>query len=148
MTERSRRILIPILFALGAAAVTMVGTNVGAGRHERARSIAWTAAVLSITVTGAIGFAAALWPEAWVGLFTTEPTVIAGGSAYLVRVAPFYVFTGLGMALFFASQGAGRMSRPFAAGVLRLITVVAVAGYWITGMNGSMTGLFWIVALS
>jgi Na+-driven multidrug efflux pump len=126
----------------------MVGTNVGAGRHERARSIAWTAAVLSITVTGAIGFAAALWPEAWVGLFTTEPTVIAAGSAYLVRVAPFYVFTGLGMALFFASQGAGRMSWPFAAGVLRLITVIAVAGYWITGMNGSMTGLFWIVALS
>jgi putative MATE family efflux protein len=148
LASRLDYILIPILFALGAAAVTMVGTNVGAGRHERARSIAWTAALLSITATGAIGFTAALWPEAWVGLFTTEPTVIAAGSAYLVRVAPFYVFTGLGMALFFASQGAGRMSWPFAAGVLRLITVVAVAGYWITGMNGSMTGLFWIVALS
>lgn len=63
-------------------------------------------------------------------------------------MALFYVFTGLGMALFFASQGAGRMLWPFAAGVLRLLTVVAVAGYWVTGMNGSMTGLFWIVALS
>lgn len=78
----------------------------------------------------------------------TAQQVIVAGSAYLVRVAPFYIFTGLGMALFFASQGAGRMLWPFAAGVLRLLTVVAVAGYWVTGMNGSMTGLFWIVALS
>jgi putative MATE family efflux protein len=148
LASRLDYILIPILFALGTAAVTMVGTNTGAGRHERARHVAWTAAALSMSVTGVIGCAAALWPEAWVGLFTTEPQVIAAGSAYLVRVAPFYVFTGLGMALFFASQGAGRMLWPFAAGVLRLLTVATVAGYWVTGLNGSMTGLFWIVALS
>lgn len=148
LASRLDYILIPILFALGTAAVTMVGTNVGAGRHERARSVAWTAALLSVAITGTVGFFAALWPEAWVGLFTSDPEVIAAGAAYLVRVAPFYVFTGLGMALFFASQGTGRMSWPFAAGVLRLLIVVAVAGYWVTGMNGSMTGLFWIVALS
>jgi putative MATE family efflux protein len=148
LASRLDYILIPILFALGTAAVTMVGTNTGAGRHERARSVAWTAAALSMIATGAIGFTATLWPEAWVGLFTSEPKVIAAGSAYLVRVAPFYIFTGLGMALFFASQGAGRMLWPFAAGVLRLFIVGAVAGYWVMGMNGSMTGLFWIVALS
>ena len=148
LASRLDYILIPILFALGTAAVTMVGTNTGAGRHERARSVAWTAAALSMIATGAIGFTATLWPEAWVGLFTNEPKVIAAGSAYLVRVAPFYVFTGLGMALFFASQGAGRMLWPFAAGILRLFIVGAVAGYWVMGMKGSMTGLFWIVAFS
>src|ERR1700722_15571251 len=35
-------ILIPLLFALGTAALTMVGTNVGAGQVVRAERIAWT----------------------------------------------------------------------------------------------------------
>src|SRR6266581_548729 len=43
LASRLDYILIPLLFALGTASVTMVGTNVGAGRQARARKIAWTA---------------------------------------------------------------------------------------------------------
>ena len=39
---------------------------------------------------------------------------------YLRIVAPFYGFFGLGMALYFASQGTGNMVLPFTAGVIRL----------------------------
>ena len=39
----------------------MVGTNVGAGQYSRARKIAWTGALISALVTGAIGLMASLY---------------------------------------------------------------------------------------
>jgi Na+-driven multidrug efflux pump len=148
MASRLDYLLIPLLFALGTASLTMVGTNVGAGQMRRARRIAWTAALISAGVTGVIGFAAALVPSAWLRLFSDTPEVIRIGSDYLHRVAPFYAGYGLGMALYFASQGAGNVLWPFIAGCLRL-AVVAVGGwYWIAILQGSLDGLFWIVAAS
>ncbi len=43
--------------------------------------------------------------------------MIEAGSAYLRTVGPFYGFFGLGMALYFASQGAGALSWPLLAGI-------------------------------
>jgi Na+-driven multidrug efflux pump len=94
------------------------------------------------------GLAAQLFPEGWMHIFTREPEVVAVGAAYLVRIAPLYAFMGLGMALYFASQGAGRMLWPFSAGVIRLATVLLAGSYWIHVVHGSITGLFWIVAAS
>jgi len=137
--------LIPLLFALGTACVTIVGMNVGAGQHERAHRVAWTAALLSVLATAAIGGVAALAPAAWIHLFSHEPAVVRDGSAYLVRVAPLYPFVGLGMALYFACQGAGTMVVPFFAGVVRLAVIVLGGGLWVIHLHGSLTGLFWIV---
>jgi len=62
MASRLDYLLIPLLFALGTASLTMVGTNVGAGQVRRARQIAWIAAFISAGATGLIGLAAALAP--------------------------------------------------------------------------------------
>jgi Na+-driven multidrug efflux pump len=148
LASRLDYILIPLLFALGAACVTMVGTNVGAGQHERARTIAWTSALLSASAVGAIGAGAALFPEAWMHLFTRDAAVVADGASYLTHVAPFYALFGLGMALYFASQGAGRVAWPLAAGIARLATVGGAGWYWTSVLHGSLGGLFWIVAAS
>jgi putative MATE family efflux protein len=145
LASRLDYLLIPLLFALGTAAVTMVGTNVGAGQHARARRIAWTGAGISATAVGMIGAAAAIFPHAWVGLFSQEPEVLRVGTEYLRRVAPFYPLLGLGMALYFSSQGMGRMAWPFSAGVSRL-AVVAIGGWWISRGAGSLAALFWISA--
>ena len=128
LASRLDYVLIPLLFALGTACVTMVGTNVGAGQNERARAIAWTSASISALAVGIIGVAAALLPEAWMHLFSRDPEVVQSGISYLVRVAPFYAFFGLGMALYFASQGAGKMAWPFVAGLVRLGVVSSPAG--------------------
>jgi MATE family, multidrug efflux pump len=148
LASRLDYILIPLLFALGTASVTMVGTNIGAGQHDRAHKVAWTAALISVIATESIGLVAALLPEAWMHLFSREPEVVRVGVDYLVRVAPLYAFTGLGMALYFASQGAGKMAWPFSAGVARLGTVALLGWYWVGPMHGSLTGLFWIVGAS
>ena len=148
LASRLDYILIPLLFALGTASVTMVGTNIGAGQHDRAHKVAWTAALISVIATESIGLVAALLPEAWIHLFSSEPEVVRVGVDYFVRVAPLYAFTGLGMALYFASQGAGKMAWPFSAGVARLGTVALLGWYWVGPMHGSLTGLFWIVGAS
>ena len=44
---------------------------------------------------------------------------------YLRTVAPFYPLLAVGIALYFASQGAGRVLRPVLAGTVRLILVLA-----------------------
>jgi len=148
LASRLDYLLIPLLFALGTASVTMVGTSVGAGQLARARRIAWTGALLSALATGVIGLAAALFPQAWMQLFSSDVVVLESGAAYLTRVGLLYALFGVGMSLYFASQGAGRMAWPFAAGIVRLLIVLAAGGYWVHGLHGSLEGLYWIVAAS
>src|SRR5258708_12899245 len=90
----------------------MVGTNIGAGRRDRALQVAWTGAAIAAAVTETIGLAGALYPEAWLSLFGDDPTMLAVGSQYLRVVGPFYGFFGGGLPLYFASQGAGPPPRP------------------------------------
>jgi putative MATE family efflux protein len=116
---------IPLVFAVGQALVVLVGTHIGASRAERAKEIAWVGAALAASISLAIGISVAIFPLAWVGLFSDDPAVLASGSQYLRTVAPFYPLLAAGIALYFASQGAGRVARPVLAGTLRLAIVLA-----------------------
>src|SRR5204863_7303804 len=64
---------IPLVFAVGQAMVVLVGTNIGAGRPERAKRIAWAGTAVSAAICLAIGGTVAIFPLAWVGLFSTDP---------------------------------------------------------------------------
>ena len=72
--------------------------------------------------------------------------MIEAGSAYLRTVGPFYGFFGLGMALYFASQGAGTLKWPLLAGFLRMIVAVG-AGWLILKWTGSLTAVFLTLGL-
>ncbi|HEX3499733.1 MAG TPA: MATE family efflux transporter [Stellaceae bacterium] len=122
---------IPIAFGFGAALVALVGVNVGAGKYDRACRIALTGALVVGGLTEAIGVAAASFPAAWIGLFTHDPAAIASGALYLRTVAPAYGALGFGTALYFASQGAGRMGWPIAAGIVRLL-IIGLGGWAVT----------------
>ncbi len=133
---------IPIVFGLGSGLVTMVGTSVGAGDRARALRVAWVGAAMAAAVTGTIGVGAALFPGVWLGLFTSDPAVLAAGTRYLRIVGPCYGFFGTGLALYFASQGAGRLLWPLLSAVARL--AIAAAGGWLVmrGLGASLPGLF------
>ncbi len=148
MGARLEYLQIPLVFGFGSALVTMVGTNVGAGQHARARRIAWVGAGMAAAMTGTIGLAAALFPHAWLGIFSTEPAVLAAGASYLRIVGPTYGFFGFGLALYFASQGAGRLLWPLLAGFCRL--VIAGAGGWtaLHWLGGGMASLFLAMAFA
>jgi putative MATE family efflux protein len=146
MGARLEYLQIPIVFGLGSGLVTMVGTSIGAGDRARAVRVAWVGAGMAAGITGAIGILAALFPHAWLGLFTADPAVLAAGTRYLTIVGPFYGFFGAGLALYFASQGAGRLLWPLCAGFTRL--VVAGAGGWLAvrGLGGGLPGLYMTMA--
>jgi len=139
---------IPLVFGLGSALVTMVGTNIGAGQRARALRVALVGGAMAFVLTETIGLAAALAPSLWMGLFTREPDILAAGSAYLRVVGPSYGFFGLGLALYFASQGAGRLLWPLLAGFARLM--LAAVGGWVVvhWLGGGLTALSGIIALA
>ena len=116
---------IPLVFAIGQALVVLVGTNLGAGRGARARRIAWVGAGLAAWISLLIGVAVTFFPLAWVSLFSSDPEVLASGASYLRTVAPLYPFLAVGIALYFASQGAGNVLWPLLAGTARLAIVIA-----------------------
>jgi len=126
---------IPLVFAVGQALVVLVGTHVGAGRPERAKEIAWVGAALAASISLAIGATVWAFPLAWVGLFSTDAAVLNAGTQYLRTVAPFYPFLAVGIALYFASQGAGDVLRPMLAGTARLALVIA-GGLVIVSLQG------------
>src|SRR5229473_2692623 len=127
--SRLEYLLIPLVFGLGGPLVAIVGTNIGAGQGERALRAAWIGAWIAAGLTESIGLSAAAVPQAWLSLFGTDPAIVDTGSRYLHVVGPSYGLFGFGMALYFASQGAGRMFRPLLANQIRF--AIAVGGGWL-----------------
>jgi putative MATE family efflux protein len=145
--SRLEYLLIPLVFGLGGPLVAMVGTNIGAGRPDRALRVAWIGAVIAAGMCELIGVAAALAPRAWLSLFDTAPAMIDAGTRYLQAVGPVYGLFGLGMALYFASQGAGRLLWPFLANLARLV-IAAGGGFLALRWTGDLTDVFLALAVA
>lgn len=126
---RLEYLLPPLAFGVGAPLVALVGANIGAGQTARALQIALIGSALSFALTEAVGIVAAIWPQGWLQLFGHDAMMLTTGGQYLRIVGPFFGFFGLGIALYFASQGAGRLGWPLIAASLRMI--VAFGGGWL-----------------
>lgn len=140
-------LLIPIAFSVGVASVPMVGTAIGAGDIARARNIAWTAGGLSASVLGVLGLAVASMPWLWVDMFSDVPAVTAAAYDYLRIAGLSYAFFGLGLCLYFASQGAGRVGGAITAQGLRL-AVVVLGGWTLSEMVAPLWTVFALSALA
>jgi putative MATE family efflux protein len=145
--SRLEYLMVPIAFGVGGPLVAIVGTNMGAGQRQRALRAAWIGAAIGFVITEVIGITAAMFPVAWLSLFDSDPAMLATGTLYLHCVGPFYGFFGLGLVLYFASQGAGRIAWPVAAQFLRL--VVAGAGSAIAlRLGGGLASVFLMIGLA
>jgi putative MATE family efflux protein len=138
---RLEYLLVPLVFGLGAPLVAMVGTAVGAGNRERALRTAWIGAGIALVLTETIGLAAAAFPAAWISLFDPNPATIEAGSSYLRLVGPFYGMFGLALALYFASQGAGKLLWPLIGNLVRL-AIAAIVGGLALAWSGEMALVF------
>lgn len=141
---RMEFLMIPLIFGIGSASITMVGAHFGAGEHKRALKIGWTAALSAGLLSGAVGIALAIWPSAWADLFSDSEVVREACRAYLRIVGPFYAFFGLGLCLYFASQGARKMFWPVMGAALRL-AVVVIGGVVLGGQTDSTATDFFIL---
>lgn len=117
--SRLEFLLIPMVFGFGAAMNTMVGMNIGAGNVHRAEHIAFVGASAAAILTGVVGLTLAIFPSVWIGLFTDDPETLAAGAMYLRYSGWAFAFQGIGLSLYFASQGAGKVAWPVAANFIR-----------------------------
>jgi Na+-driven multidrug efflux pump len=145
--QRLEFLLIPIAFGIGVASVPMVGMAVGAGKVDRARRVAWVAGGVSAFNLALIGGVVTLAPDLWARLFTQDEVVLGFARQYLVTAGPAFPFFGLGLTLYFASQGAGQVIGPVLAGTVRLVLVAGV-GYWLTQHQGTAEHFYGLVAVA
>jgi putative MATE family efflux protein len=131
---RLEYILIPLAFGFGTAIVAMVGINWGGKQYQRAHRAAWTGAVTVAVTCATIGTFFALFPAIWLHLFTSDEATIHLGTSYLRIVGPIYSLYGLGMGLYFASQGLGNA----------LWTVTANATCLVLSGGCALIAIYWL----
>jgi putative MATE family efflux protein len=140
--------LAPLAFAIGTGLTTLVGVAAGAGDWRRANRAAWLGGLVAFLMIGALGAAVALMPQTWSRIFSSDPDVIVASVACLTRVAPFHCMFGLGLTLYFASQGAGRMAVPFSASILRMIVATGCGWLAVEILGWGLDGVFAAIAAS
>ncbi|ABD06383.1 MATE efflux family protein [Rhodopseudomonas palustris HaA2] len=145
--SRLEFLLIPIAFAFGVASIPMVGMAIGAGQVARARRVAWIAGAVSALILGLVGLVLAIWPSLWVALFTSDPAVAAAASSYFNWAGPGFAFFGLGVTLYFASQGAAKVGGPVLAATARLL-LVAIGGTALITSGAPASALFALVLVA
>jgi len=139
-------ILMPA-FALGGAAATMMGQNLGAGKPDRARRSVWVASGLDALFMLLAGAALMLFARPLIGAFNGQEEVIATGARYLHVVSPFYVFAGFGIVLGRGLNGAGDTLGPMIITVLALWGLqVPLALYLSRVLAPATEGIWWAIA--
>ena len=147
MGARLEYILQPVAFGFGTAIVAMVGTNWGAGQYRRAREIAWTGVAIVALLCGTIGATVAIHPALWIGLFSDNEDVARIGALYLHIVGPAYLLFGLGLGLFYVTQGLGRGVAAMNANAVRMVVSAGGGLVAIHGLGLGVTGSFAAVAV-
>jgi Na+-driven multidrug efflux pump len=147
VSARLEFLMVPLAFGVGSALTALVGRAVGGGDWATARRTAWAGALMALAVTATVGLAVAIFPGPTARAFTGDPAVVAIATQALSIIGWALPGFGVGMALYFAAMGAGRMRGPVIAAVSRI--VLAVGGGWVLGdwLGFGLEGQFVAVAL-
>ncbi|MCP5181083.1 MAG: MATE family efflux transporter [Pseudomonadales bacterium] len=139
-------LLVPMVFGFGMAMNAMVGMNIGNRNLVRAERIAFVGGLSSAIVTGVVGTSLAIFPGAWMNLFTSDAQVAAEGAKYLHFSGPVFAFQGMALALYFASQGAGTVLWPVIANFARFFVAGGAAALCVHVFNTSVEWVFASIA--
>ena len=109
-----RIILFALLpsFGVSNAAATLVGQNLGAGKPDRAEAAAWKAGLYNTFFLGTISLVFLIFAPWLIAIFTSDPEVAGYGVRCLRIVAIGFAFSGYGMVLTQAFNGAGDTRTP------------------------------------
>jgi Na+-driven multidrug efflux pump len=104
-----RIILFALLpsFGVSNAAATLVGQNLGAGKPDRAEAAAWKAGLYNTIFLGSVSLVFLIFAPWLIAIFTRDPEVAGFGVRCLRIVALGFAFSGYGMVLTQAFNGAG-----------------------------------------
>ena len=135
-------VMLPVIFAFGTALTTIVGTNIGAGNYDRAELAGRYGMTSAALICGTVGGFLALFPNLWIPIFTGDAGTFDVARSYIRIVGPAYAFLGIGLVLYFASQGAGTMTWPIRAQILRFVLSVGGAFFLVNYMGYGLNVVF------
>ncbi len=104
------RLLLMVMmpgWAIGSAAATLVGQNLGAKKPVRAEKSGWFATILYGAFLTIAGIAVFTFAEQVIRIFNSEPNVIKTGSIYLRIVSVSFPFIAMGIIPSMSLGGAG-----------------------------------------
>jgi putative MATE family efflux protein len=109
-----RIILFALLpsFGVSNAAATLVGQNLGAGKPDRAEAAAWRAGLYNTVCLGVMSLVFLIFAPWLIAIFTSDPEVAPFGVRCLRIIAVGFAFSGYGMVLTQAFNGAGDTRTP------------------------------------
>jgi putative MATE family efflux protein len=146
---RINLLVMMVGWAIGGAASTLVGQNLGAKKSGRAEKSAWlTAAIFSgfMVLAGASFF---LFARPLVSLFNDDPGVIRIGHAYLRVVTLSYPFLGLSMICAMSFNGAGDTRTPAViVGLTFIALMVPLALILPHFVVPRTSGIWWAMTIS
>ncbi len=139
--SRVEFLMIPLIFGIGTAMTSIVGANIGAKNIIRAETVGIYGGTSAGVVSIFIGLILALFPDAWIQFFTDDVKAFEVTKLYIQIVGPFYIFQGIGLSLYFASQGANAMKWPTIATIARFLIASTGGGisvHWLGYGIGSV----------
>ena len=138
--------------AVGQAAATGVGQNLGANQPDRAADVTWKATGGAMAVLFAAGGLVYAFPAIAMGVFIGDQAVIDAGVTLLKIIAPFWAFFGGLMVVQGGFRGAGQTAVAFVLSLLsRWVFRVPVAfllAYDFALNPVDVNGLWWAMAFS
>jgi Na+-driven multidrug efflux pump len=152
---RFHMIVLMPAFALGNAAATMVGQNLGAGNPVRADQSARTANRIGLVIMLVLAGCLTIFAVPLVRFFGSEGEVMAAGVSFLRMVSPFYLFAVPAIIFGRALQGAGDtmpsmiitiaclwgLQVPLAIGLSKAISPAIHGVWWSIGATSAVHGL-------
>lgn len=133
-------------WGLGSAAATLVGQNLGAKQPDRAEQSVWRASFFNAIFLGVVSVVFLVFAPHLVGLFSTDPQVIAYGANCLRIISLCYVLWAYGEIIVQAFNGAGDTWTPtlinfFVYWVVQIPLAYVLALRFHLGPNGAYYGI-------
>lgn len=115
-----------IMNSFGQACTTFVGQNYGAGKNDRCRKTLRLCLLQSLTSTAVVSVLILLFSRPLLGIFNTDPDVIAAGQSRLAYIFFAYLFS-------FAQEGLSGYLRGFGVSFIpAACTVIGICGVRLT----------------
>ena len=137
---------MPIV-ALGFAVAPVAGQNFGAHKAERVRETFRRAVLMGAGVSILVTLSCLVADEAMIGLFSSDPGVIAVGAEYLRIAAWATVASGIVFVNGSMFQAMGNTLPPLFASFARIL-VVAVPSVWLSRLPGFELRWMWYLSVA
>ena len=136
-------------WGMSNAAATLVGQNLGAGQPERAEASVWHIGWYNMGYLVAVSVLFFLFHDRIVGLFSSDPQVIAVGGQWLRIISYSFWVYGWWMVSVQAFNGAGDTATPTKINFVFFWLIQIPLAWWLAlHLDWGSSGVFWAVFVS